>query len=1208
MGKQKFHFCLSRGMELETMVVNINGIKYPLNQHDDSTRMLAARENRAISFLSETARDRITGYAEIERTQLNQNALSVITVEEYDGSGRLPVLHQFSYFIPERFHTLARQRRNKVRNSIIGTDRGLSPKLCFLEEDMDEMSVRLNAEDLDTVNRDSHYLLSDFDTAASILFMHGELGNSKPYTAAVVMDEAIMPDREMNPDQFYQMYLFAKVIEKQGPDHWAVRDVARDYKGEPILCQYDAAGYTAGEQIAIYQLSQDTLNAAGIPANGALQLAKNNVNLQNTNWKTSISHPVEYEYTQRNRAENSDGISWTADKKGSHHGLELVENSLKYVQNTLTVGIKNYYMRTLGAYAWFFDEAGKGIKNPDNWIEKLDPEVRSTYETSEKKYMGLVTPVNSIMGIPFPAQETKFLIPFPNEAVKVKLLFGTLGLYGYDSDIEINRQGAALTGVFQFAIPTILLAASTLLADGAILNDLMMSGVTIYLNIINAASGIDGTESIDAERVISILGDAIAGILLQHGAEKLLLYLTGMITVQQLEQQIPIVGWGLKIFNLTVGAASLAVTAAEMVSSPAALSICVTRKTDLYLTLHADPKHGEAGKPETAVWPLIADSYKILLSYEGSTSRELSGTVVKGNSPIQVKFQGIPAGGKCKVSANLYSKEDWLCGSWEGQWMVALPNTTRGIELDGAIEEKLIPLDCSTQYNLVYNKTYENERYCWRVKNEVPQATIDVLQQGGYEDGLSKLSCLSLNEAKQWMGYTYRACGKGLPPAGDAVVSGSKSLAQGVSKIGDGAVRSSLCEKGFHRDVLFALDRYGDGSDNYLLDTTDGVFNLRKIDLDKADFDLENSRKTNFGTFHLNSIDAMVVHPDRKVIAASWKQNMIEVIDLNKEEMDGIRTCGKGNRPGLLYGPQAMAVTADGRVLVLETTNGRIQAFDSTMNPTLCFTGEKLAEKLGGCMEELLEDTVPKEFLYKMSELGELWAGSCPVDDSIWTELRRLILSENLVQILTGLGIYPASAKDQQTGVWKYLSLVQMGAEEVWLLEDCCQNKKWKLIREGSMLSVERVMTDTKVLTVKEGQEWLIEDCEMTRGYRVTCSGENSSLVDVYRSISEIKLKGAVNTGWLDLAAEEKGYIYVLYYKNGGHHKEDYFVDIYTPDGIWLVTLPDIEKHPEQPHIVAGKLDVDHFRTLFAMHFENEPGNNGRREPKLTQWIPSVPK
>ena len=48
---------------------------------------------------------------------------------------------------------------------------------------------------------------------------------------------------------------------------------------------------------------------------------------------------------------------------------------------------------------------------------------------------------------------------------------------------------------------------------------------------------------------------------------------------------------------------------------------------------------------------------------------------------------------------------------------------------------------------------------------------------------------------------------------------------------------------------------------------------------------------------------------------------------------------GRGLREGLLNGPVGLTVTPDGRILVLEQDNARIQGFDTMANPVQCFTG-----------------------------------------------------------------------------------------------------------------------------------------------------------------------------------------------------------------------------------------------------------------------------
>lgn len=190
--KRIMHFCLSPNLcsarsdeEWKSMTVNINGRKYPLKRHSKETLAQAVRDNRAIAFLSESAQEKITAYAEIENGVVNRQALSIVMVQEEREDGRLPVLHHFSYFIPEKYHASVREQRQKVQQGMGETEKqsGICAKMQFLEANA-ENSKSLNPlkegewADMDAVNRDAHYLMTDMDTAASILFTHAKLGSN----------------------------------------------------------------------------------------------------------------------------------------------------------------------------------------------------------------------------------------------------------------------------------------------------------------------------------------------------------------------------------------------------------------------------------------------------------------------------------------------------------------------------------------------------------------------------------------------------------------------------------------------------------------------------------------------------------------------------------------------------------------------------------------------------------------------------------------------------------------------------------------------------------------------------------------------------------------------------------------------------------------------------------------------------------------------
>lgn len=149
--KRIMHFCLSPNLcsarsdeEWKSMTVNINGRKYPLKRHSKETLAQAVRDNRAIAFLSESAQEKITAYAEIENGVVNRQALSMVMVQEEREDGRLPVLHHFSYFIPEKYHASVREQRQKVQQGMGETEKqsGICAKMQFLEANAEKPDIQ----------------------------------------------------------------------------------------------------------------------------------------------------------------------------------------------------------------------------------------------------------------------------------------------------------------------------------------------------------------------------------------------------------------------------------------------------------------------------------------------------------------------------------------------------------------------------------------------------------------------------------------------------------------------------------------------------------------------------------------------------------------------------------------------------------------------------------------------------------------------------------------------------------------------------------------------------------------------------------------------------------------------------------------------------------------------------------------------------------
>ncbi len=91
---------------------------------------------------------------------------------------------------------------------------------------------------------------------------------------------------------------------------------------------------------------------------------------------------------------------------------------------------------------------------------------------------------------------------------------------------------------------------------------------------------------------------------------------------------------------------------------------------------------------------------------------------------------------------------------------------------------------------------------------------------------------------------------------------------------------------------------------------------------------------------------------------------------------------------------------------------------------------------------------------------------------------------------------------------------------------------------------------------------------------------------------------GIYDSAFLSMGVEHKGYIYILYYVDGGQSPEDYKMDIYTPGGDFLVTTTGM---------TADKLTVDFWRNIYTLNYETLVGPKNVTEPSVSEWIPPTP-
>src|SRR5581483_8997385 len=233
----------------------------------------------------------------------------------------------------------------------------------------------------------------------------------------------------------------------------------------------------------------------------------------------------------------------------------------------------------------------------------------------------------------------------------------------------------------------------------------------------------------------------------------------------------------------------------------------------------------------------------------------------------------------------------------------------------------------------------------------------------------------------------------------------------------------------------------------------DGGMHLRRLELRfesklLPDFSVRSDKS--WGRFPL-ALDRYLLHPQNKVIGISYRFNKLYILNLpDKAVADKVAplatlASGEGFREGLINGPRAIATGIDGRVLVLEGANHRVQAFDIEGKPVAYFADPGDRSK-------------PKRSTMALRDPGD----------------------------------------------------------------------------------------------------------------------------SVYR----------------DLAVEAKGYIYVLRNRGDASRPENYSVDVYEPDGTFLVSTPGV---------TADKITVDLLRNMFSLNFDSFIGPQGRVEPSVSLWIPPAP-
>jgi hypothetical protein len=495
-----------------------------------------------------------------------------------------------------------------------------------------------------------------------------------------------------------------------------------------------------------------------------------------------------------------------------------------------------------------------------------------------------------------------------------------------------------------------------------------------------------------------------------------------------------------------------------------------------------------------------------------------------------------------------------------------------------------------------------------------PAGLFDLQPAATYQPELDRGGPVSADVAA-----AFSAAGFGLPDGAQvSVVTASAAWQIGVP----GQLARFDLRRQLDMVVVFNAPAPVFSPNNFYLDTrtyaTDGLYHLRLVDLaDGGNTTFDYGATLSWGAFLLPNISAITVHPNGYVIAISYTNDKMAILQLpptgvtDADAPVALPFSGAGVREGLMQGPVGMTLSADGRILVLERTNARIQAFDTQANPVQCFASPLAFPLPASLVGDLDSQTASTALLQALQAAVPVLNTSPGAYDPRYLLTPMFSMPEDFVTVLDA-GKITSGLQDQFSQSALTLdagATILTTAANLWLIHDSVSGVSYDVRFDGEQLGavdVYRCFTPT-ILVKASGSAWTILDKTNTLSFEVTAPAAGSSASDLHcQNLSSLMaLKGGPSSQitYLDLAIETKGFLYVLSYTGDGSSATDYRLDLYNPDGTPL--QPNVAVHNGQ--VNAGRLTVDQWRTLFTLDYQQIQGAAGRPEPAVTQWVPSTP-
>ncbi|HEY5980067.1 MAG TPA: hypothetical protein VIT41_10575 [Microlunatus sp.] len=1206
-------------------MLEVHGATFALSSHSGSSLLTATDTHPVLAAMPSDQRQRFTHFADVDETTLADegNCVRWVRVIRPPAEGsHLPEVVLISHYLPEH------QLRAHARRLITVASTPLSRLQAFHRAGMEARpkvhSGKLAALGLTTAPSDpallgdllvqAQTLITIEDTAAALAGHHPELASTDGYATTIVLHDHLFPDAAHDSDQHENVKALARAIAADGQPPWSPVVDCQDHTGKPLVAGYALDGIAEGQQLQTYGL-RDDVQALTVPVTArARQTASNDLKLATKTWNPTIgTATIRRDASARPLTVAADNAAqafkWTVSDPTVHHGIGVDPSSIKLgADGTFSIDASNGYLRTLYAGYRLLDDA----RIPIGPTTKLCS----------------ISATNSILGIPCPTDPTSLAFNL-GSASAVELRFGSLGVTAWDPDVSL--EGALLTGLWQFGIPVIFLAAGKALTStklfNKIVNDRDLTAIAVALGIGVVGGAVPTAAALlNTKTVLFSFGDVVLGLILQKGLEKLGTWLVEEAAEGAIASALGPVGWVMRVAAAALDIEAMAITTGECLASPAGSTITVSRAIDVKLALTPDPRHGRRGDTSSAVWPAVASNYVVTLQLQGGAApHQLVGQfpATTGGTPLELRFDDVPAGGKLRIIAGVYSANGWLAGSWQSDWLPAVATDGTLLDLKSQhITELLVPLSGDTQYVFKERMALTAGAYAWQA-GDPPNRTRTALDCSG-SNSICELVGITMNNGAEQVGYAWRSSGQHLhPDTADAPISDEQLFAvQNLSVLADPGAQLKTSTIGFTNQPAIAYaPSTGPGTEiderNFIVDPRGGGMHLRQVRLDGShDFGLGDPALPSWGRLPLENVDAAAVHDDQ-VIACSWQQQKLMLLKLpassspDADAPTALMVSGKGLREGLVQGPRAITVAPDGRILVLESINRRVQSFDGLGNPVPAFSpGPSIVSlSTSAVSADLDAGRVPAALEQALRTSGALLHATIAATYTTNLDSGHFrAIGDPLLKVLAAEGVDLAYDPEAMSDPALSAQITVLTAGHAWTIKDP-RGHDWHLELSDDGVDVYADISSAQIHVEQAGQRWLVVDQFFGDSWRLSPSTGSAGSTDLRRALSFFPLRGMRigEVTYIDMAVEAQGYVYVLGYQNEGSASTDYLLDIYGPDGRFVSRTPDPSVTAHPTNVVAGKITVDLFRNLYGLTYETLTAPSGAPQPGLAHWMPTPP-